>query len=37
MFLLNAPTAPDEVWDDFPVEVRPRDLEKKLKFYAVNA
>ncbi len=36
-FLLNAPVAPKEVWDHLPRSVQEQIIEKKLKFYAINA
>ena len=36
-FLLNAPFAPEEVWDHLPRELQEQILEKKLKFYAIDA
>jgi pyruvate-ferredoxin/flavodoxin oxidoreductase len=36
-FLLNAPYGPDEVWDKLPREVQQDIIDKKLKFYAINA
>jgi len=36
-FLLNSPYGPDEVWDKLPVELQEQIVEKKLKFYAVDA
>jgi len=36
-FLLNAPYGPDEVWDKMPREVQQQIIDKKLKFYAINA
>jgi len=36
-FLLNAPYGPDEVWDKMPRKVQEQIIEKKLKFYAINA
>ena len=36
-FLLNSPFGPDEVWDTLPVEVQQQILDKKLKFYVVDA
>jgi pyruvate-ferredoxin/flavodoxin oxidoreductase len=37
IFLLNAPFGPDEVWDHLPSEVQRDIIEKKLKFYAIDA
>ena len=36
-FLLNAPYGPEEVWDTLPREVQQQIIDKKLKFYAINA
>jgi len=36
-FLLNSSYGPDEVWDHLPVEMQREIIEKKLKFYVVNA
>jgi len=36
-FLLNSPYGPDEVWDKIPVEVQKQILDKRLKFYVVDA
>ncbi|NQU20060.1 MAG: pyruvate:ferredoxin (flavodoxin) oxidoreductase, partial [Candidatus Nealsonbacteria bacterium] len=36
-FLLNSSFAPDEVWDELPIEVQQDIVEKKLKFYVVDA
>ena len=37
VFLLNAPFGPNEVWDDLPREVQAQILEKKLRFYVIDA
>ncbi len=37
MFLLNSPLPADEVWDDLPREVQEQIIEKKLKFYVIDA
>lgn len=37
VFLLNAPYAPEEAWDHLPREVQERVLEKRLKFYLIDA
>jgi pyruvate-ferredoxin/flavodoxin oxidoreductase len=37
VFLLNAPFGPDEVWDHLPREVQEQLIEKKLKFYVIDA
>jgi pyruvate-ferredoxin/flavodoxin oxidoreductase len=36
-FLLNAPYKPDEVWDKLPRNIQQAIIDKKLKFYAINA
>ena len=36
-FLLNTPYGPDEVWDKLPAKVQQVILDKKLKFYVVDA
>ena len=36
-FLLNAPYSADEVWDRLPKSVQKAIIDKKLKFYAINA
>ncbi len=36
-FLLNAPYDSDEVWDKLPRKVQKQIIEKKLKFYAIDA
>ncbi len=36
-FLLNSPYGPDEVWDHLPVEVQAALLEKRLRFFVVDA
>ena len=36
-FLLNSPYGPDEVWDHLPCEMQKQIVEKKLKFYVVDA
>ncbi len=37
VFLLNAPYGPDEVWDHLAREVQEQILEKRLKFYVIDA
>jgi pyruvate-ferredoxin/flavodoxin oxidoreductase len=37
VFLLNAPYGPDEIWDKIPYEVQASIIEKKLKFYVIDA
>ena len=36
-FLLNSPYGADEVWDKLPAKVQQEILDKKLKFYVVDA
>jgi pyruvate-ferredoxin/flavodoxin oxidoreductase len=36
-FLLNSPFGPEEVWDSLPAETQQQIVEKKLKFYVVDA
>ncbi|MFH2036884.1 MAG: pyruvate:ferredoxin (flavodoxin) oxidoreductase [Candidatus Zixiibacteriota bacterium] len=36
-FLLTSPFGPDEVWDNIPVEVQQQIIDKKLKFYVIDA
>jgi pyruvate-ferredoxin/flavodoxin oxidoreductase len=36
-FLLNSPFNAKEVWNEIPVEAQKRIIEKKLKFYVINA
>jgi pyruvate-ferredoxin/flavodoxin oxidoreductase len=36
-FLLNAPYGPDEIWDKLPAEVQEGIIDKKLKFYVIDA
>ncbi len=36
-FLLNCPYGPDEVWDKLPRTAQRQLIEKKVKFYAINA
>ncbi len=37
IFLLNAPFRADEVWDKMPRKVQQDIIDKKLKFYVINA
>ncbi len=37
VFLLNSPYGPDEVWDHLPRPVQEQIIQKKLKFYAIDA
>ena len=36
-FLLNSPYGPDEVWDYLPRQTQEQIIEKKLKFYVIDA
>ena len=36
-FLLNSPYGPEEVWDHLPRSVQQQIIDKKLKFYVINA
>ncbi|HWP40885.1 MAG TPA: pyruvate:ferredoxin (flavodoxin) oxidoreductase, partial [Tepidisphaeraceae bacterium] len=36
-FLLNAPWGPEQVWDHLPREVQQQIIDKKLKFYVIDA
>ena len=36
-FLLNSPFGPDEVWDKLPRAVQQQIIDKKLKFYVIDA
>jgi pyruvate-ferredoxin/flavodoxin oxidoreductase len=36
-FLLNSPFSVEEVWKEIPVEAQKRIIDKKLKFYIINA
>ena len=36
-FLLNAPYSPDEVWEKVPEKVQQQIIDKKLKFYSIDA
>ncbi len=37
VFLLNSPFGPDEVWDNLPRSAQKTIIEKKLKFYVIDA
>lgn len=37
VFLLNSIFGPEEVWDHLPVEVQKEIIEKKIKFYQIDA
>jgi pyruvate-ferredoxin/flavodoxin oxidoreductase len=36
-FLLNSPYGPDEIWDRLPREVQAQIVEKRLRFYVIDA
>ncbi len=36
VFLLNSPFPADKVWNEIPVEVQQRIIDKKLKFYVID-
>jgi pyruvate-ferredoxin/flavodoxin oxidoreductase len=36
-FLLNSPYAPDKVWDALPCQVQQQIIDKKLKFFTIDA
>ncbi|MDO4988325.1 MAG: pyruvate:ferredoxin (flavodoxin) oxidoreductase [Synergistes sp.] len=36
-FLLNAPYGPDEIWDKLPYTYQKQIIDKKLKFYVIDA
>jgi len=37
VFLLNAPTPPDKVWDDLPGRMQQQIIEKGISFYVIDA
>lgn len=37
VFLLNSPLGPDKVWDDLPREVQEQIIDKRLRFYVIDA
>ncbi|GAB6392992.1 MAG: pyruvate:ferredoxin (flavodoxin) oxidoreductase [Treponematales bacterium] len=37
VFLLNSPFSADKVWENIPVEAQQRIIDKKLKFYVIDA
>ena len=37
MFLLNSPFGPEEVWDNLPRSAQKTIIDKKLKFYVIDA
>jgi len=36
-FLLNAPFPADEVWDELPMEMQEQIIERKIRFFAIDA
>ena len=36
-FLLNSPFGPDQIWDELPHEMQEQLLEKKIRFYVIDA
>src|SRR5262245_2881701 len=36
-FLLNSPHGPDEVWDELPFEIQQEIVDKRLRFYVIDA
>ena len=37
VFLLNAPYAPEEVWDELPFEIQGQIVQKRLRFFVIDA
>ncbi len=37
VFLLNSPFSAEEVWDNLPVEVQRQIIDKKIRFYVIDA
>jgi pyruvate-ferredoxin/flavodoxin oxidoreductase len=37
VFLLNAPHGPADIWDELPFEVQEQIVEKRLRFYVIDA
>ncbi|MGC8741621.1 MAG: pyruvate:ferredoxin (flavodoxin) oxidoreductase [Candidatus Sumerlaeaceae bacterium] len=37
VFLLNSPLGPDKVWDDLPREVQEQIIDRKIRFYVIDA
>jgi pyruvate-ferredoxin/flavodoxin oxidoreductase len=37
VFLLNAPHAPDRIWDELPFEIQDQIVEKRLRFFVIDA
>ncbi|MEW6412268.1 MAG: pyruvate:ferredoxin (flavodoxin) oxidoreductase [Candidatus Zixiibacteriota bacterium] len=36
-FLLNSPFGPDEIWDQMPIEVQKQIIDRRAKFYVIDA
>lgn len=36
-FLLNSPYGPDDIWEQLPIEVQQQIIDKKAKFYVIDA
>jgi pyruvate-ferredoxin/flavodoxin oxidoreductase len=37
VFLLNAPCGPDDIWDELPFEVQNEIVDKRLRFFVIDA
>ncbi len=37
VFLLNAPFGPDQVWDELPFEIQEQIVQKRLRFFVIDA
>jgi pyruvate-ferredoxin/flavodoxin oxidoreductase len=37
VFLLNAPHPPDQVWDELPFEIQDQIIEKRVRFFVIDA
>ncbi len=37
VFLLNAPYGPDAIWDELPLEVQEQVIDKRLRFFVIDA
>jgi pyruvate-ferredoxin/flavodoxin oxidoreductase len=37
VFLLNSPHGPDDVWDELPFEIQREIVQKRLRFYVIDA
>ncbi len=37
VFLLNAPFPADQVWDELPIEMQEQIVDRKIRFYAIDA